>query len=74
MERASSATAQSTHSPTTTDSEKEHTVTMHTGASHNRNARISTIAMREARTLKREPGVERVTRSGHVTYRKGMNA
>ena len=49
-------------------------MTMHTGASHNRTARISTIAMREARTLKREPGVERVTRSGHVTYRKGMNA
>lgn len=48
-------------------------MTMHTGASHNRTARISTIAVREARTLKREPGVERVTRAGHA-YRKGMNA
>lgn len=53
--------------------EGEHTMTMHTGASHNRTARISTIAVREARTLKREPGVERVTRAGHA-YRKGMNA
>lgn len=49
-------------------------MTMHTGASHNRTARISTINLRQARTLKKEPATERVTRSGHVTYRKGMNA